>query len=74
MSNYQAPVAPIRAARMCPVCGESSRVYRTKELEDGAIRRERKCVACGYRFLTVESLIAVDQGVEQVQIRKRLRI
>ncbi|MDE7261141.1 MAG: ogr/Delta-like zinc finger family protein [Oscillospiraceae bacterium] len=47
---------------MCPVCGSSSRVYRTKELEDGAIQRDRQCRSCGARFQTVEHLISVDQG------------
>ena len=42
------------AARMCPVCGEDSIVYDSRELWDGSIRRRRKCAVCGTRFLTVE--------------------
>ena len=42
------------AARMCPVCGEDSIVYDSRERWDGSIRRRRKCTVCGTRFLTVE--------------------
>ena len=42
------------AARMCPVCGEASAVYDSREQWDGSIRRRRRCVVCGTRFLTVE--------------------
>lgn len=42
------------AARMCPVCGEESAVYDSREQWDGSIRRRRRCVVCGTRFLTVE--------------------
>lgn len=48
-----------KAARMCPACGEDSTVYRSKELSDGTILRERKCNVCGTRFQTVEKFSRV---------------
>ncbi|MEH2939043.1 NrdR family transcriptional regulator [Lawsonibacter sp. JLR.KK007] len=43
------------AARMCPICGEDSQVYNTREAADGTIHRKRRCPSCGARFSTVES-------------------
>ncbi len=48
-----------RAARMCPVCGEDSRVYDSREQSDGTIRRIRCCSVCGVRFSTEESFVGM---------------
>ena len=48
-----------RAARMCPVCGEDSRVYDTRETADGTIRRKRRCLTCGAYFITAESFVGM---------------
>ena len=42
------------AARMCPRCGEDSKVYDTREREDGVIVRKRRCVRCKTEFETME--------------------
>lgn len=42
------------AARMCPVCGNDSIVYSTRELDDGTVVRRRKCISCGTKFETIE--------------------
>lgn len=47
------------AARMCPVCGEDSRVYDTREQPDGTIRRIRCCSVCGARFSTEERFVGM---------------
>lgn len=64
--NNNTPVTLIRAARMCPVCGNYSRVYRSQEMEDGSIRRKRQCRSCGFKFLTVE-LFSAELGGESAQ-------
>ena len=46
-----------RAARMCPVCGEDSSVYDTRETPEGKIVRRRRCSACGAQFETEETFI-----------------
>ena len=46
-----------RAARMCPVCGEDSYVYDTRETPEGKIVRRRRCSACGAQFETEETFI-----------------
>ena len=56
------------AARMCPVCGEDSIVYDSREQWDGSIRRRRKCVVCGTRFLTVEKF---EKLLEALDIDRR---
>lgn len=47
------------AARMCPRCGESSRVYDSREREDGVIVRKRRCVKCGTEYETNEFFVRV---------------
>ena len=56
--NNTKPFSQYRAARMCPVCGGSSKVRRSEELPDGTILRKRLCPACGHRFQTIERLLA----------------
>ena len=48
-----------RAARMCPVCGKRSVVYRSAEVKGGNIRRKRVCRACGTKFETEEKFSRV---------------
>lgn len=48
-----------RAARMCPVCGEGSRVYDSREQLDGTIRRIRCCSVCEVRFSTEERFVGM---------------
>lgn len=43
-----------RAARMCPICGEDSRVYRGADSLDGVFVRRRKCLKCDAEFETLE--------------------
>ena len=40
----------------CPKCGETDdKVIDTRPNEEGrSIRRRRECVACGYRYSTIE--------------------
>ena len=42
------------AAKMCPVCGDDSCVYETRERHDGSVVRRRRCKTCGKRFVTRE--------------------
>lgn len=46
-------------ARMCPVCGGRSVVYRSEEAKGGSIRRKRVCRACGTKFETEEKFSRV---------------
>lgn len=43
-----------KGARMCPKCGADSRVYDSREQEDGRIVRHRRCLDCDTKFKTVE--------------------
>ena len=49
-------VEVLKAARMCPECGEDSYVYDTREQPDGSIVRKRRCRNCGLEFKTTEVL------------------
>ena len=37
----------------CPVCGEKTKVTDSRPNED-SVRRHRKCLECGYVFVTIE--------------------
>lgn len=43
-----------RAARMCPLCGGDSRVYRGADRKDGIFVRRRVCMYCEAEFETLE--------------------
>ena len=42
----------------CLSCQSRTDVYDTRALPDLGVRRKRKCVACGFRFATLEALDA----------------
>jgi transcriptional regulator NrdR family protein len=43
----------------CLSCHARTDVYDTRVLPDMGVRRKRKCVACGFRFATLEVLDAM---------------
>lgn len=46
----------------CPRCGGDSRAYARKKTEEkGAYGRYRSCIACGYRFSTIERVNEKDE-------------
>lgn len=47
------------AARMCPVCGSESVVFRSFEKGDGTIIRKRICKVCETKFETQEKFLRV---------------
>lgn len=53
------------AARMCPRCGEDSKVYDTRERPDGAIIRKRRCLTCRTEFETIEILTRVYPKIKK---------
>ena len=48
---------PDRGTMPCTKCGSVTRVYDTRLQKGGhpAIRRRRRCTACGHRFVTMET-------------------
>ncbi len=47
------------AARMCPVCGSESLVFRSIERSDGTVIRKRICRVCETKFETTEKFSRV---------------
>lgn len=47
------------AARMCPICGEDTSVYETREREDGVAMRRRRCPKCGTKVETMEVFVRI---------------
>lgn len=50
----------------CISCQARTDVYDTRALPDMGVRRKRKCVACGFRFATLEAL----DEVRPLRVRK----
>lgn len=45
---------------ICPRCGDGkTKVYNTRDIDCGAVKRSRKCDKCGYIFHTREITKAV---------------
>lgn len=40
--------------RMCPECGEKSKIMDVRDRTDGTVRRRRRCLECGKEWKTVE--------------------
>lgn len=49
-------------ARMCPVCGESSKVLDSREKPDGSIWRKRICPSCKAKYTTLEKFEKILRG------------
>lgn len=43
-------------ARMCPICGETSKVLESRERQDGSIWRKRICMSCKAKYTTTEKI------------------
>lgn len=41
---------------ICPECACATTVMETREQSDGSIRRRRRCLECGMRFTTMETI------------------
>ena len=54
--------AMTRAARLCPVCGGESHVFKSFEREDGLFLRRRRCKSCGMVFETIEVFTGLVRG------------
>lgn len=57
----------------CPMCGGDTKILETRSNED-SIKRRRKCLDCGYRFLTLEvdkdfyeRLVKINARLQQIQ-------
>lgn len=63
-----------QAARMCPICGEDSFVYDTRETANGKIIRRRRCTKCSTQFETEEVFTRFLPGKNQKKFLKTLDI
>lgn len=42
----------------CPQCGnEETRIYDTRAHENGGVMRRRQCLACKYKWITMEAAV-----------------
>ena len=59
MDDFSVTLNTERAARMCPICGGESVVFRSIEKRDGTITRKRICRLCETKFETTEKFSRV---------------
>ena len=55
-------------ARMCPKCGNDSRVYWTYDRNDGARMRRVRCPSCGTVFETIEVKTRIVKNLQRPNI------
>lgn len=46
----------LSGAKLCPKCGEESRVVDSRVMPDGNVWRKRECISCGARYETIEKI------------------
>ncbi len=46
----------MKTPKGCPLCGAKTQVIDSRQLPAPALRRRRKCPACGHRYTTRERL------------------
>lgn len=49
----------------CPRCDSRTRVWDSRQQTDNTVFRRRRCVKCGYGFITYEISAAKKASVEQ---------
>ena len=59
MDEFSVALNTERAARMCPVCGGESVVFRSIEKRDGTLTRKRICRLCEPKCETTEKFARV---------------
>lgn len=55
----------------CPACRDGkTHVYDSRSTRPGLIRRNRECIACGYRFRTYEFAYGANDKGDRLTSRK----
>ena len=57
----------------CIKCNSTTSVVDSRPQESSAIKRRRKCAACGYRFNTIEQVLTETVIVKEV-VKETVRI
>ena len=58
----------------CEKCNSSTSVVDSRPQETSAIKRRRKCSACGYRFNTIEQLLTETTVVKTVVVKEKEKV
>jgi transcriptional repressor NrdR len=59
----------------CPYCNfEKTQVYYPKYLEDGSIKRFRKCLSCGKKFQSIEKVLKELTVIKRDGTKEEFRI
>ena len=51
----------------CPRCNKPAKVYLSKQMADGRIKRRRKCTECGFRWTSYQ----MPNQPEESQVQPR---
>jgi len=57
----------------CIKCNSTTSVVDSRPQESSAIKRRRKCGACGHRFNTIEQVLTDDTIVKTVIVKEAVR-
>ena len=58
----------------CIKCNGTTSVLDSRRQETSAIKRRRKCGACGHRFNTIEQVLTERTVVKTVVVKEKIKI
>ena len=58
----------------CVKCNSATSVVDSRPQETSAVKRRRKCSACGHRFNTIEQILTVTTVVKTVVVKEKVKV
>ena len=58
----------------CIKCNSATSVVDSRPQETSAVKRRRKCGACGHRFNTIEQVLTDDTIVKTVIVKETVKV
>tara|TARA_B100001063_G_C16402679_1_gene375606 strand:- start:173 stop:460 length:288 start_codon:yes stop_codon:yes gene_type:complete len=64
----------MRGQMNCVKCNSATSVVDSRPQETSAIKRRRKCGACGHRFNTIEQILTETTVVKTVVVKEKVKV
>ena len=58
----------------CEKCNSATSVVDSRPQETSAVKRRRKCSACGHRFNTIEQILTETTVVKTVVVKEKVKV
>jgi transcriptional regulator NrdR family protein len=64
----------MRGQMNCVKCNSATSVVDSRPQETSAVKRRRKCSACGHRFNTIEQILTETTVVKTVVVKEKVKV